>query len=117
MTDDELRALIAHNSRTAASNLQAITRTQRTLDSLITDIIRPLSERTVELGERAEESRKRAEENQRRSNENAELFRTLLAEAREDRIKNQKRFDAQQEVIRALLLRVTSLNEGSEEEE
>jgi len=99
MTDDELRSLVAQNSQTVAA-------TQQALNSLITEVIRPLSERTLELEERAEE-------NQKRSSENAELFRTLLAEAREDRIKNEKRFDAQQEVIRALLLRITSLNEDS----
>ncbi|MEO0771047.1 MAG: hypothetical protein AAFY72_16765 [Cyanobacteria bacterium J06649_4] len=109
MTDDELQALVAQNSKDIAGLKQ-------TLNSLITDVIRPMSETTVAM-------QQRSTENQQRSSENESLFRTLLAEAREDRKKTQKqfeaneaRFQAQQEAIRALLLRLAMLNQDFDED-
>ncbi|MEL6815582.1 MAG: hypothetical protein AAFP03_12300 [Cyanobacteria bacterium J06598_3] len=130
MTDDELRALVAQNS-------QEIAGTRQSLNALIQDVIKPMAEGTVafreqatemarrtdemarrtdEMARRTDELETRSEQNEQRSIDNATLFRNLLAEAREDRINNQKRFEAQQEVIRALLLRMTSLNEDIADE-
>ncbi|MEL7353295.1 MAG: hypothetical protein AAF171_08275 [Cyanobacteria bacterium P01_A01_bin.116] len=122
MTDDELKALVAQNS-------QDIAGTRQSLNALIQDVIKPMAERTIafeqrtdeiarrtdEMARRTDEIEQRSENTDERSTDNATLFRNLLAEAREDRINNQKRFDAQQEVIRALLLRITDINEDRDE--
>lgn len=109
MTDDELRALVAQNGEDIAGLKQ-------TLNALITDVIRPMSETTVAAQERSIENEKRSAENQQRSIENENLFRTLLAEAREDRKNAQKRFEAQQEAMRAILLRLAMLNQDFDED-
>ncbi|MEL7143046.1 MAG: hypothetical protein AAFY33_02830 [Cyanobacteria bacterium J06643_4] len=107
MTDEELQALVAQNT-------QDIAGLKQTLGALITEVIRPLSEGNVELRRLTAELQNISRENTQRSVENAQLFRTLLAEAREDRINAQERFEAQQSAIRALLQKLDMSDEGTE---
>ena len=101
MTDEELRALVAENS-------QGLAEVKQNLNSLITDVIRPLSETTIENSEIAREAAQR-------SARNAELFRILLAEMREDRMTNQKRYDEQMDIIRSMLARFTAMDRNEED--
>lgn len=86
MTNDELQALVAQNSQDIAGLKQL-------LGSIITDVIQPLGERSVEIERLIERHSEQIEQNAQRSLENEKLFRTLLAEAREDRMNNQRRFE------------------------
>ena len=120
MTDEELRAIVEQNS-------QGVADIQQTLSSLISDAIAPMSEaisttlqQLEEFQQRFEASQQRIEENSevsreaaKRSLENAELFRTLLAEAREDRMTNQRRYDEQMDIIRSMLARFTAMDNDS----
>jgi hypothetical protein len=72
MSNDELPRQVGENSRDIAD-------LKRIVDSLITEVIRPMSETTVAA--------------QQRSLENATLFQNLLDEARSDRMENRRRFD------------------------
>lgn len=111
MTDDEIQAL-------AAQNAQDIAGLKQTLNSLIVEVIRPMAERSAEIQARSAEIQEQSRKNEERSVDNATLFRTLLAEAREDRKiaqerfdEQQKRFDAQQEAMNAILLQIAKMNQ------
>ncbi len=105
MTNEDLQALVAQNSQDIASMKQM-------LGTLISDVIGPLGRSSVVLQETVQENSQvilensqRITENSQRIAENGDRFRMLLAEAREDRMKAQARFDAQQAEIKALLQR------------
>jgi hypothetical protein len=110
MSNEELPRRVEENSRDIAD-------LKRIVDSLITEVIRPMSETTVAA--------------QQRSLENATLFQNLLDEARSDRMENRRRFDefsremqaqraemqvlqaemrAQQQAIQAMLVQMGLMN-------
>ncbi len=80
MADDELRSQVNEN-RIEIDDLKAL------VNNLTTEVIRPATEMAVATRQRSEE--------------NAILIQNLLDEARADRIENRRRFDQQQQDIRA----------------
>lgn len=120
MTDGEVQTIAVQNSRDIAELKQVV-------NTLIAEVIRPMSEnfvamqqniavmqqniednaeRSADNAQRIAENAQRIADNAQRTAENDEQFRILLAEAREDRTRAQERFDAQQAEIKELLSRI-----------
>ncbi|MEL6469947.1 MAG: hypothetical protein AAFP20_01295 [Cyanobacteria bacterium J06614_10] len=117
MTNEELQTLVAQNSQDIAGLKQV-------LSALIVDTIRPLSDRSVSLEQLAENTSQIAADTAQRSakqsqqileqsiqfSEYAQIIQNILDEARADRTAYQSRFDAQQEILRSILLELRSTN-------
>ena len=121
MTNDELLAAIERNARA--------------LNTLMVDIVGPISESLAdserrsrnnetlfqnlleesrEDRKRADEDRKRADEDRKRADEDRKRadrqFQALIAQANQDRIENRRRFDSQQQAIQTLLVFMSDVN-------